>query len=122
MKKQDQCKAIYLSSHLFWQDERSGGHIKVPPVRPCHLFFLYGRVTFHPGKHHGFKETSQELRILTVVCFLHPQDEKKVLDCLKKSLKIAGAWSKESTASSTHLALFVDILNQYLYFFDAGYE
>eukprot|EP01050_Picozoa_sp_SAG11_P015990 SAG11_NODE_2128_length_3781_cov_1.507061_2_plen_98_part_00 len=77
MKKQDQCRAFYLASHLFWMDERSGGHIK---------------------------------------------DEKKILECLKKALKIADAWSKESAASSTHLTLFVDILNQYLYFFEAGYE
>jgi vacuolar protein sorting-associated protein 35 len=72
MKKQDQCRAIYLSSHLFWRE---------------------GQLT----------------------------DEKKVLDCLKKALKIADAWSKESAASSTHLMLFVDILNQYLYFFEQGH-
>jgi vacuolar protein sorting-associated protein 35 len=72
MKKQDQCKTIYLSSHLFWRE----GQLK---------------------------------------------DDKKVLDCLKKALKIADAWSKESAASSTHLMLFVDILNQYIYFFDQGH-
>eukprot|EP00284_Hemiselmis_tepida_P012106 CAMPEP_0174915116 /NCGR_PEP_ID=MMETSP1355-20121228/211_1 /TAXON_ID=464990 /ORGANISM="Hemiselmis tepida, Strain CCMP443" /LENGTH=784 /DNA_ID=CAMNT_0016159931 /DNA_START=89 /DNA_END=2443 /DNA_ORIENTATION=- len=44
------------------------------------------------------------------------QDGKKVLDCLQRSLKIADVCMQ----SGPHVSLFVEILNQYLHYFDAG--
>jgi vacuolar protein sorting-associated protein 35 len=42
------------------------------------------------------------------------QDEKRVLACLKKAIKIANA------SMSDTVPMFIEILNQYLYFFDLG--
>ncbi len=44
------------------------------------------------------------------------QDGKRVLDCLQRSLKIADVCMQ----SSAHVSLFVEILNRYLFFFEAG--
>ena len=43
-------------------------------------------------------------------------DPKRVLECLQRSLKIADG----CMASSTHVHLFVSILNVYLYYFELG--
>jgi len=44
----------------------------------------------------------------------HYHDPKRVLECLQKALKIADG----CMASSAHVHLFVEILNQYLYYFE----
>jgi len=46
------------------------------------------------------------------------RQEKLVLDCLRKALKIADQCQQ---TSAKHLVLFVDILNQYVYFYESGY-
>ncbi len=68
LRKDDQCRAVYECSHLFWpgSDDSKPGH----------------------------------------------RDEKRVLACLQRSLKIANS----CVGSQVHL--FVEILNKYLYFFD----
>jgi len=66
LKKPDQCRAIYMVSHLFWAPNR------------------------------GYKNS------------------KRVLECLQKSLKIADACIE----TSMNVLLFVEILNEYLYYFD----
>jgi len=68
LKKPDQCRAIYMCSHLFWVPERS---------------YTNG---------------------------------KRVLECLQKSLKIADTCMD----SAMNVHLFVEILNQYLYYFENG--
>lgn len=45
-------------------------------------------------------------------------DGKRVLDCLQRSVKIADVCMQ----ASLHVNLFVDILNQYLYYFDQNNE
>eukprot|EP00005_Dracoamoeba_jomungandri_P001243 CAMPEP_0174251206 /NCGR_PEP_ID=MMETSP0439-20130205/1106_1 /TAXON_ID=0 /ORGANISM="Stereomyxa ramosa, Strain Chinc5" /LENGTH=795 /DNA_ID=CAMNT_0015331467 /DNA_START=31 /DNA_END=2418 /DNA_ORIENTATION=- len=70
LKKPDQCRAVYMCSHLFWSD------------------------------HVGHK------------------DGKRVLECLQKALRIADACMD----SSMNVRLFVEILNQYLYYFEHGNE
>jgi vacuolar protein sorting-associated protein 35 len=42
------------------------------------------------------------------------KDGKRVLECLQRSLKIAGL----SMDATTNVNLFVEILNEYLYYFD----
>jgi len=68
LKKPDQCRAIYMCSHLFW------------------------RIT--PPKEY--------------------KNGKRVLECLQKSLKIADTCMD----ASMNVHLFVEILNQYLYYFE----
>lgn len=46
----------------------------------------------------------------------HYHDPRRVLECLQRSLKIADV----CMSSSMHVHLFVEILNQYLYYFEAG--
>jgi len=68
LKKPDQCRAIYMCSHLFWR------------VSP-------------PNEY---------------------RNGKRVLECLQKSLKIADTCMD----ASMNVHLFVEILNQYLYYFE----
>ena len=44
----------------------------------------------------------------------HYHDARRVLECLQRSLKIADV----CMSSSMHVQLFVEILNQYLYYFE----
>jgi len=46
------------------------------------------------------------------------KDSKRALECLQRCLKIADS----CLTQSVHVALFVDILNRYVYFFDAGMD
>jgi vacuolar protein sorting-associated protein 35 len=46
----------------------------------------------------------------------HYHDPKRVLECLQRALKIADG----CMASSAHVHLFVEILNHYLYYFEAN--
>jgi vacuolar protein sorting-associated protein 35 len=68
LKKSDQCRAIYMVSHLFW----------------C------------PAENKAYK------------------NGKRVLECLQKALKVADACMD----SSSNIFLFVEILNQYLFYFE----
>eukprot|EP00744_Colponema_vietnamica_P004664 GILI01006925.1.p1 GENE.GILI01006925.1~~GILI01006925.1.p1 ORF type:complete len:820 (-),score=293.42 GILI01006925.1:31-2424(-) len=72
LKKPDQCRAVYLCSHLFWNNEAAG---------------------YREGK--------------------------RVLECLQRSLKIADICMQ---SSSSNVTLLVEILNQYLYYFDQQNE
>ena len=45
------------------------------------------------------------------------RDAKKIMECLKKSLKVADTCIQQDPK---HVALFVDILNEYIYFFEQG--
>ena len=61
--------------------------------------------------------------MLIVACFACVQGEgfkegKRVLECLQKSLRIADACMD----SSMNVKLFVEILNEYLYYFEAKNE
>eukprot|EP00163_Fabomonas_tropica_P019084 TRINITY_DN3354_c1_g1_i1.p1 TRINITY_DN3354_c1_g1~~TRINITY_DN3354_c1_g1_i1.p1 ORF type:complete len:604 (-),score=180.43 TRINITY_DN3354_c1_g1_i1:135-1946(-) len=67
LKKPDQCRAVYLCSHLFWSPREDGY-----------------------------------------------RNAKRVLECLQRSLKIADT----CMTSSLNVLLFVEILNQYLYYFE----
>lgn len=72
LKKPDQCRAVYMCSHLFWSTSTEKGY----------------------------------------------KNGKRVLECLQKSLKIADTCMD----SSMNVHLFVEILNQYLYYFENGCE
>jgi len=72
LKKPDQCRAIYMCSHLFWRVNSTNEY----------------------------------------------KNGKRVLECLQKSLKIADTCMD----ASMNVHLFVEILNQYLYYFESNCE
>ncbi|CDS09286.1 hypothetical protein LRAMOSA10646 [Lichtheimia ramosa] len=76
LKKPDQCRAVYLSSHLWWMTERSD------------------------------QEDRESLF----------RNGKRALECLQKALKIADSCMD----AATNVELFVEILNQYIYYFEKG--
>jgi len=97
LKKHDQCRAVYMCSHLFW---KTGTEVlQNVPLTP-----------------------SKERAIVHHAPILQGEDDhkegKRVLECLQKSLRIADACMD----SSTNVKLFVEILNEYLYYFEAKNE
>jgi vacuolar protein sorting-associated protein 35 len=92
LKKPDQCRAVYLASHLWWAVEKGereeSDQKEVSPTN--------SRRT-HTNK------SSQSYR-----------DGKRVLECLQRALRVADACM--DTAVSVEL--FVEILNRYVYYFD----
>jgi vacuolar protein sorting-associated protein 35 len=94
LKKPDQCRAVYLASHLWWAVEKA--------ERP-----------------EGSKEVScddfrRSDQLLTYSSFQPYRDGKRVLECLQRALRVADACM--DTAVSVEL--FVEILNRYVYYFD----
>ncbi|KAI8062577.1 vacuolar protein sorting-associated protein 35 [Gongronella butleri] len=78
LKKPDQCRALYLASHLWWQPDNQEN----PEDKPI------------------------------------SKEGKRALECLQKSLKIADTLMD----AVTNVELFVEILNQYIYYFEKGNE
>lgn len=92
LKKPDQCRAVYLASHLWWGIEIGGREEEAKDVS---------------GKRDaatGLKANFQQLY----------RDGKRVLECLQRALRVADACM--DTAVSVEL--FVEILNRYVYYFD----
>ncbi|ORX58995.1 vacuolar protein sorting-associated protein 35 [Hesseltinella vesiculosa] len=78
LKKPDQCRALYLASHLWWQPDN--------------------------------QENPEDKPIL--------KEGKRALERLQKALKIADS----CVDAVTNVELFVEILNQYIYYFEKGNE
>lgn len=95
LKKPDQCRAVYLASHLWWCIEIPGREEDPKDVS-----------TGHPV-HLGSPNVYQLYR-----------DGKRVLECLQRALRVADACM--DTAVSVEL--FVEILNRYVYYFDQQNE
>lgn len=53
---------------------------------------------------------------MTKVLFFQLRDEKRVLECLKKAVRIAN----QCMDPSTQIQLFVELLNHYIYFYEKG--
>lgn len=98
LKKPDQCRAVYLASHLWWvvenpqRGEEDPKNVSVPsssdiPQSTSNINQLY-------------------------------RDGKRVLECLQRALRVADACM--DTAVSVEL--FVEILNRYVYYFDQQNE
>lgn len=98
LKKPDQCRAVYLASHLWWivenpqREEDPQNVSQGPPI---------------------MKPTAT----LTMIQQLY-RDGKRVLECLQRALRVADACM--DTAVSVEL--FVEILNRYVYYFDQQNE
>lgn len=93
LKKPDQCRAVYLASHLWWAVEKA-------------------------ERQEGAKDVSPELAFPSYASMLtlaQPyRDGKRVLECLQRALRVADACM--DTAVSVEL--FVEIMNRYVYYFD----
>jgi vacuolar protein sorting-associated protein 35 len=99
LKKPDQCRAVYLASHLWWSveknaEENEDNKESKEGKEVCHG--LDHRVTI--------ADNMQQLY----------RDGKRVLECLQRALRVADACM--DTAVSVEL--FVEILNRYVYYFD----
>ena len=98
LKKPDQCRAVYLASHLWWAvDIAAKGEEESKDV--------------------SFLPFTKYDRILTWTRKLY-RDGKRVLECLQRALRVADACM--DTAVSVEL--FVEILNRYVYYYDQGNE
>jgi vacuolar protein sorting-associated protein 35 len=93
LKKPDQCRSVYLASHLWWAVEKAERPEDGKEVRPLHPPTSTASLTIR----------SQPYR-----------DGKRVLECLQRALRVADACM--DTAVSVEL--FVEILNRYVYYFD----
>ncbi|KAJ7273426.1 vacuolar protein sorting-associated protein 35 [Mycena rebaudengoi] len=97
LKKSHQSTAVGLASHLWWQENESGdAEVKE------------GAVVEKPAVKEEQAETS-------VKAYPH-QDSKRVLECLQKSLRIAGSAIEEIVT----VQLYCDTLDHYLYYLDRG--
>ena len=98
LKKPDQCRAVYLASHLWWVTEvRGRGEEDPKTVSFTKASSLFECIIFS-------KLTQPKLY----------RDGKRVLECLQRALRVADACM--DTAVSVEL--FVEILNRYVYYFD----
>jgi len=116
LKKPHQSMAVQVASHLWWQAPRA----------------LEAEVN---GKNGGGTEAAsdkqtatEDMIVGTPPLSLHPfisaplfqplEDGKRVLECLQRSLRVAGNCFEEVIS----LQLYCDALDQYLYYFERGVE
>mmetsp|Transcript_22734 Transcript_22734/g.40893 ORF Transcript_22734/g.40893 Transcript_22734/m.40893 type:complete len:929 (-) Transcript_22734:87-2873(-) len=76
----------------------------------CHMVLSCAHLYWHPDSKRDSSETDEDGAI--------GQDSKRANECLQRALRIADS----CMTPSTHVALFVHILNQFLYFFEAGMD
>ena len=99
LKKPDQCRAVYLASHLWWVVENPqrgeddpkdvSSNLACPQSEPC-------------------ANSNYQLY----------RDGKRVLECLQRALRVADACMDTGVS----VELFVEILNRYVYYFDQQNE
>lgn len=92
LKKTDQCRAIYNSSHLWWinkeeEEEDEDDEVITEEVE---------------------EEDTNQISL--------KKDDKRVLECLQKSLRIADSIMDNNVS----IELFIEILNQSIYYFIHG--
>jgi vacuolar protein sorting-associated protein 35 len=93
LKKPDQCRAVYLASHLWWAVEKAEKAEDGKEVSGEDPHTAESRAKQHDQPY---------------------RDGKRVLECLQRALRVADACM--DTAVSVEL--FVEILNRYVYYFD----
>lgn len=93
LKKPDQCRAVYMASHLWWtvdeddDEDEEVVHKETPAA--------------------GEEEDCGTASV---------RDGKRVLECLQRALRVADACMDVAV----QVQLFVEILNRYIYYFDHG--
>lgn len=98
LKKPDQCRAVYLASHLWWVVENPQRGEEDPK-------------NVSPPSSSDIPQSTSNINQLY-------RDGKRVLECLQRALRVADACM--DTAVSVEL--FVEILNRYVYYFDQQNE
>jgi vacuolar protein sorting-associated protein 35 len=96
LKKPDQCRAVYLASHLWWATQINAKGEEDPATVRIATHLLTGLLTY-PKLY---------------------RDPKRVLECLQRALRVADACMD----SAVSVELFVEILNRYVYYFDQQNE
>jgi len=99
LKKPDQCRAVYLASHLWWAVEKTERQEDDDKKE----------VSANPTQSPNPQKIPQKLTSSKSY-----RDGKRVLECLQRALRVADACM--DTAVSVEL--FVEILNRYVYYFD----
>jgi vacuolar protein sorting-associated protein 35 len=99
LKKPDQCRAVYLASHLWWSVEKNAEENEENKESKEGKEVCYG--------------WAYSVMMTNILRQLY-RDGKRVLECLQRALRVADACM--DTAVSVEL--FVEILNRYVYYFD----
>lgn len=99
LKKPDQCRMISLCSHLFWPP-------KIPAIGTAAAAAAVSATP--PAGEEGLTAAGGAAAVAVVPPERY-SDPDRVLECMQRSLKIA---------SACNTALFVEILDRYLYYFE----
>jgi vacuolar protein sorting-associated protein 35 len=101
LRKPDQCRAVYLASHLWW----------ATPVGSE----VVGGEGGEGGEEGG--DASEDTKQADGSPPLY-RDGKRVLECLQRALRVADSCMETATS----IELFVEILDRYVYYFDQKNE
>ena len=119
LKKHDQSRMVTLCSHLFWV----GKQVRPKAFRvalPCRM-----KSCIFVEVDNGHFLPRMNLSALLWPCRLgkggsrQHRDARRVLECLQRAVQIA---DDMCMAASTHVDLFIEILNHYLYHFESENE
>lgn len=97
LRKPDQCRAVYLASHLWW----------ATPVA------ANGETEETEVSNHTAHKRNGESNFMQLY-----RDGKRVLECLQRALRVADSCMETATS----IELFVEILDRYVYYFDQQNE
>ena len=109
LKKTDQCRAIYNSSHLWWiNKEEDAVAERGDDDEEDEEEKAEGAEAQETGGESHFQENTNQISL--------KKDDKRVLECLQKSLRIADSIMDNNVS----VELFIEILNQSIYYFIHG--
>lgn len=100
LRKPDQCRAVYLASHLWWATPTPGRGEEEEKDVSC------------------ARSASYEKWLLELMYSQLYRDGKRVLECLQRALRVADSCMETATS----IELFVEILDRYVYYFDQHNE
>jgi vacuolar protein sorting-associated protein 35 len=101
LRKPDQCRAVYLASHLWW----------ATPIAS-------NDEADETGVSYRQLPKENDIYIVTNSPFQLYRDGKRVLECLQRALRVADSCMETATS----IELFVEILDRYVYYFDQQNE
>lgn len=100
LKKPDQCRAVYLASHLWWATEIRALGEEEPKDVSCATVDV--------------DRAARDGDAVGLTMGQLYRDGKRVLECLQRALRVADACMDAAVS----VELFVEILNRYVYYFD----
>lgn len=123
LKKPDQCRAVSICAHLFWSGrstDKNGEEVRLSLLQSHHIRHSSLQNDMNTLDSPGlflFCSKKEWITLSDHLCvWLHPQirDGKRVMECLKKALKIAN----QCMDPSLQVQLFIEILNRYVCFYE----